>query len=658
MLDTSLDQTIQQESSAGNAAPHMQLTHHLSDKSLMRVLLLVVVASWMAHAAGPPEVSKVEPPNWWIGHSWNPVRIMIRGANLTGARVETDGAGIYPGEPWVNSKGTYVFVDLMIDRGARAGPVSLRLTTASGTAHVPFTIQEPLSREGRFGGFSPDDLIYLIMPDRFANGDRANDDPPRSRGLLDRSKPRYYHGGDLAGIIERLPYFKELGVTAIWLNPIYDNSDRLDRMRANLQETITDYHGYGSVDFYAVEEHFGDLATAREVVDAAHGLGINVILDQVANHTGPRHPWVADPPTPTWFNGTAGSHLSNAWQTWTLADPHSTAGMRQATLEGWFAGMLPDLNQGDREVARYLIQNTLWWIGSTGIDGIREDTVPYVPRAFWRDWMAAIKREYPEFQVVGEVLERDPALVAFFQGGRPQFDGLDSGIDTLFDFPLYYAVRRVFGQGQSMRELATTLGQDHLYPNPGSLITFLGLHDVSRFMGEPDATVEGLKLAFTFLMTTRGIPLIYYGDELGMPGGADPDNRRDFPGGWPADPRDAFHAKGRTESEESIFRHIQHLAHLRDRLAPLRRGKLLHLFVSEQAYVYARVLGSDVVIVALNNGAAPATTEFELQELPLPDGAVLHNALGGAPSAQVVKEKARLSLPARSAGVYRTAARP
>lgn len=342
----------------------MGVRNRFTSRTLMRVLWLVLVASGMGHAAGRPEVWKVEPPDWWIGHSLNPVRIMIRGANLTGARVEIDRAGIHPGEPWVNPKGTYAFVDLMIDRGARRCPVSLRLTTAFGTARVPSTIQEPLSREGRFEGFSPDDLIYLIMPDRFANGDRSNDDPPRSRGLLDRSKRRYYHGGDLVGIIERLPYLKELGVTAIWLNPVYDNSDSLDRNEGDRDEAISDYHGYGAVDLNAVEEHFGDLATLRKLVDAAHRLGMKVILDQVANHTGPHHPWIEDTPTPTWFNGTAGSHLSNAWQTWTLADPYSMTGMQRATLEGWFAGILPDLNQRDREAARYLTQNTLWWIGS------------------------------------------------------------------------------------------------------------------------------------------------------------------------------------------------------------------------------------------------------------------------------------------------------
>ena len=282
---------------------------------------------------------------------------------------------------------------------------------------IPFELLAPLAREGRFQGFSPDDAIYLIMPDRFANGDPANDDPAVSQGLFDRAKPRYYHGGDLRGVIQKLPYLKDLGVTALWLNPWYENVNHLNERETYDGQAITDYHGYGATDFYAVEEHFGDLATLRELVDAAHAQGIKVIQDQVANHTGPYHPWVQDSPTPTWYYGTQQKHLANTWQTWTLQDPHATPQLQKATLEGWFIDILPDLNQDDPEVARYEIQNTLWWVGVSGLDGIRQDTLPYVHRRFWREWMAAIKKEYPKLTVVGELLDGDPALVSFFQGG-------------------------------------------------------------------------------------------------------------------------------------------------------------------------------------------------------------------------------------------------
>ncbi|HEX6739336.1 MAG TPA: alpha-amylase family glycosyl hydrolase, partial [Vicinamibacteria bacterium] len=416
-------------------------------------------------------------------------------------------------------------------------------------------------------------------------------------------------------------------------------------------ERVTDYHGYGAVDFYAVDEHLGDLEALRALVDAAHAHGIKVVQDQVANHTGPAHPWVDDPPTPTWFHGTRAAHPANAWQVWSLMDPAAAPELQRDTLRGWFADILPDLDQDDPEAARYLIQNALWWVGRTGLDAIRQDTLPYVPRRFWRDWTAALKREHPRLTVVGEVFEGDPALVAFFQGGAARFDGIDSGIDSVFDFPLYFAARRVFAAGAPIRELAQALGHDALYPRAGSLLTFVGLHDVPRFMGEPGATRAGLALAFTFLLTTRGVPLVYYGDEIGLAGGGDPDNRRDFPGGWPGDARDAFTSTGRTPEEQALFDHLRRLLKLRAELAPLRRGTLTHLVVGEATYAYARVHEGQAVVVALNNGSAAAELEIPVAGLGLREGASLGDRLGHAGPAQVRDGRLRLRLPPRAAAV-------
>jgi glycosidase len=454
--------------------------------------------------------------------------------------------------------------------------------------------------------------VYLIMPDRFANGDPANDDPAKAPGLSDRSKTRFYHGGDLAGIRQRLPYLKSLGVTALWLNPIYDNNDRLNEKEVYDGQPITDYHGYGAVDFYAVDEHFGDVATFRQLVDDAHRVGIRIILDMVANHTGPYHPWVKDSPTPTWFHGTAEKHLSNTWQIWTLADPYATPATREATLDGWFIDILPDLNQDDPEVSRYLIQNTLWWVGVSGIDGIRQDTWPYVPRGFWRDWMTAIRREYPSLKVVGEVSDGDPSIVSFFQGGRAQRDGIDDKVDGLFDYPLFYPMRRAFGEGKSLREVAQMIGHDGLYTDPSRLMTFVGLHDVPRFMNERGATTKGLALAYTFLLTARGTPLLYYGDEVAMPGAGDPDNRRDFPGGWPADPRNAFEPTGRTPEEQALWSHVQRLLQLRAQRSDVRTGRMEHLVTNDQAFVYRR----GRTVVALNNDTTAVTLRLPIRSLP------------------------------------------
>jgi glycosidase len=608
-----------------------------------------------AHAASPPkaarpEAIKVEPPSWWPGHSINPVRVMVRGRNLAGARIESGSPGLEAGPVTVNQAGTWLFTDVTIDPKAEPGPRKLRIRTAGGAADAPFELLAPLPREGRFQGFSPDDVIYLIMPDRFDDGDPTNDDPAVARGLYDRAKDRYYHGGDLQGIIDRLPYFKDLGITALWLTPWYDNVNHLNDRETYGGRAITDYHGYGAVDFYGVEEHFGTLAKLQELVEKAHAAGLKIIQDQVANHSGPYHPWVKDSPTPTWYNGTEGRHLANTWQTWTLHDASSGPETRKATLEGWFIDILPDLDQDDPEVARYIIQNTLWWVGITGLDAIRQDTLPYVPRRFWREWTAAIKREHPRVNVVGELFDGDPALVSFYQGGVARFDGIDSGVDTLFDFPSYFKIREAFAQGKPLRDVAMMRARDHLYRDPSRLVTFLGLHDVARFMNEPGASIAGLKLAFTFLMTARGVPLVYYGDEIAMPGGGDPDNRRDFPGGFRDDPRSAFAAEGRTPDEQSVFEHVRSLARLRAEMGPLRGGSTVNLAVDEHAWAYARMGDGQTVVVALNN--APTVATIDAAAGGLPDGTRLVDRLGSAGEATVEGGRLRLRISGWSSAVF------
>jgi glycosidase len=614
--------------------------------------LALILSAPPLQAAPPaaPVVATVEPPSWWAGHSINPVRLLVRGRNLAGGRVSGP-QGLRAGDPVVNAAGTALFVDVTIDAAAPPGARRLQVQTPGGRAEAAFELLAPLPREGRFQGFSSDDVLYLVMPDRFSNGDRRNDDPPRSRGLLDRARPRYYHGGDLQGVIDRLPYLADLGVTALWLNPWYDNVNHLNERQRHEGQPITDYHGYGAMDLYAVEERMGDIALMRALVDAAHRHGIKVIQDQVANHVGPYHPWSDDPPTPTWLNGSRERHLVNRWQTWTLMDPHAAPELRRETLEGWFVDVLPDLNQDDPEMARYLIQNSLWWVGVTGLDGIRQDTLPYVPRAFWRDWMAALKREFPQVRVVGELFDGNPALVSFFQGGRARYDGIDTGIDALFDFPLFYAVRRAFAAGGPLRDLGVALGHDHLYERPHDLVTFLGLHDVARFMNEAGATPEGLRDAYTFLFTTRGIPLVYYGDEIALPGGDDPDNRRDFPGGFPGDTRDAFTAAGRTPAEQSVFDHVRRLARLRRDEPALRRGRLVQLLAEEKAYAFARVHEGRTVVVAFNSAPEPLAADLDARAVSLSPGARLRDALGGAGEAAVDGALLRVSVPPRSAAV-------
>lgn len=597
-----------------------------------RLLVLLICFKFLSlyAVAQVPVELKVDPPSWWTRSSVNPLRLLIRGTNLKNGSVRISGTGVrVVSSPKINERGTYAFVDVAISPSAQLGQRTITIGPARGS----FEVLPPLNRQGRFQGFSPADVLYLAMIDRFSDGDKSNNDPPQSRGIYDPKNKFYYHGGDLQGVIDRLPYLKDLGITAIWLTPWYDNYDRLNQIELKEGQPSTGFHGYNPQDFYAVEEHFGSLAKLKELVDAAHRSGIKIIQDQVVNHTGPYHPWVNDPPTPTWFNGTKSNHLKNVFQTWVLHDPRPVEQLKRETMEGWFLDFLPDLNQHDKEVSRYLIQNTLWWIGVTGLDGIRMDTWQYVPNEFWRDWNAALKREFPNFKVVGEVKDGDVVHTSFFQGGRVRFDGIDSGLDSLLDFPLFYSIRHAFAEGGSLDVLPKTLARDYLYTNPDILVTLLGGHDDGRFMSDKGATIAGLKLANAFVLTTRGVPQLYYGDEIAMTGPDEPTTRGDFPDG------------PRTQEERELFEYIRSLIRLRRELKPLQTGRLTNLYVSEQQYAYAR--GN--VIVVINNDGKQAEISWDTD---FTDGTRIHDRLGVAAEAIVREGKVKVILPKRSAAIF------
>jgi glycosidase len=572
--------------------------------------LLIVAFLFVQSAHAETVIERVDPPNWWTRHSMSTVRLMFTGRELTGRTLTTGSPHLQAGPVTVTGGGRYAFADIRVGPGARPGRYDLKVNRAS----IAFELLAPRDRTGRFQGFDQDDVIYLIMVDRFANGDTSNDEG------VDRMNPRLYHGGDFAGIKQRLGYLKQLGITALWLTPIYRNGSR------------SSYHGYHATDMYAAEDRFGDASAFRELVEAAHGAGLKVIQDQVVNHVGPKHPWAFYSPTPTWLHGTTEKHLNASYELWALIDPNASSAIRRSILEGWFANMLPDLNQNDPEVSRYLIQNALWWIGMTGVDGIRQDTVPYVPAAFWPIWNQAIQREYPRLSVVGEVFNADPRLLF-------HFDKL--GFQSLFDFPLYFATREVFAK-RVLRypALAAALGRD---PDPNHRrVTFLGNHDVTRLRTEsPD--LQAVKDALTFQLTTRGIPMLYSGDEIGMEGGHDPDNRRDFPGGWPGDARNAFEPAGRTENEAEVFEHVRKLLQLRAKTPALRRGSLTHLAAGPDHYVYARRISGAVVVIAFGR-----PREFDISDLKLGPMPAARDALGSTGTATLAGSSMSVSGP----GVY------
>ncbi len=610
------------------------------------MLCLTAVATEPASSRVPaatgaaPRITKIEPPNWWTGLTPE-VMLLLSGENLDGATVSCDTPGVTITKSKVTAAGRYLFIWAAISRGATVGTAKFHVKAATGATGFDFPLLKRASPDGRYLGFSQDDVIYLIMPDRFADGDPSNDDIGPVKGVFNRSDPRAYHGGDLRGIQNHLDYLTGLGVTTIWLTPIVDNADTTGR----------DYHGYGAVDEYAVEEHLGTLADLQSLSAAVHKDGLKLVLDFVPNHIGPTHPWAALPPEPDWFHGTREHHTAATGDFQFVTDPHAPEKFWHDVEDGWFANVLPDLNQDNPDVARYFIQNALWWAEQTGIDGYRLDTFPYVSRSFWSQWHQALNQAYPRMTTVGEVLNKDPSVVSFFAGGRAQYDGIDSGVTSLFDYPMYFATREGLLAAGSPKRVVDTLASDHLYPSPDRLVTIVGNHDMPRLAGIPGITPAQIRLAFSIVLTLRGIPQLYYADELGMKGGDDPDNRRDFPGGFPGDPRNAFFASGRTPDEQALFAYVQALLKLRRDHLALREGALWHLHWDDSTYAFARVAENERLVVVLNAGNSEKTVRFSLAETPIA-GAAGVTRIFGDPDAAIQSGEFVVSMKPHDFAVY------
>lgn len=603
----------------------------------LSLILVCLLALSCLGAAQAPVVRKVEPPNWWT-HFTPELSLLLTGENLSGARVESATSGVTLLNSDASANGHYLFVHLRLNPDLPAGTVGLRLLTAGGSTTVQLPIAARADTTGHFEGSSRDDVIYLIMPDRFADGDPSNDRPPQSTGTYDRRNPMAYHGGDLRGIRQHLGYLHDLGVTSLWLTPVWKNAN-------------SDYHGYHVVDFYALDDHMGSMREYQDLVADAHKLGMKVLIDFVANHTGPNHPWANDPPTPTWFHGSPAHHLDPAYVFSGLVDPHASPREWRATVEGWFAGKLPDLNTDDPPLGLYLAQNAMWWVEMAQLDGLRLDTFPYCSREFWSGWHERLRQVYPHINTIGEVADRDSTITSFFEGGRKRFDGIDSGLATVFDFPLENALRDVVIKGEPMQKIIDVLKHDELYPRPEMLVTFFGNHDHTRFISEKGSDAGKLKAAFSLLLTLRGIPQIYSGDEIGMPGGADPDNRHDFPGGFPGDLRNAFTASGRTPEQQDVFAHVQSLLALRQAHPALRTGKQSHIGWDDSYYAFVRELPDEKLLVVYNNAESVRDLNIPLADTPMQNAHQLQPLFGKAP-ATIVEGVARVTVTPRSIAVF------
>jgi glycosidase len=534
------------------------------------IVLFCAVSASLAQAPRPaaPSIDKIDPPGWFAGLP-DPM-LLVHGENLNRARFTLGGNGAILDRTQTSDNGHWAFLWL---KTADAAPQTLWVTATNDQGQVRHAFQ--LAQRSRdpdaHRGFSSADVLYLIMTDRFADGNPANNQPGYNRAAA-----RGWHGGDFAGIEQHLDYLQQLGVTALWTTPVASNGAMPES-----------YHGYAATDLYAVDTHFGSTEDYRHLSDAMHARGMKLVIDLVPNHLGVQHPWVLDPPAPEWFHGTLQNHRSAQHDFYQLVDPHAPRQAWSAITTGWFTDAMPDLNQENPLVARYLIQNALWWVETANLDGIRLDTFPYVDRAFWQDFHATMHSVYPHLTTVGEIFHRDPEVTSFFAGGVAH-RGIDTGLDTPFDFPVYFTLRDVLTHDKPMTELAAVLRQDALYPHPERLVTFIGNHDTTRFLTEANGSVPKLKLALGLVVTLRGMPQLYSGDEIGMTGGEDPDNRHDFTGGFAGDTRNAFTPAGRTATEQEVFAWTSGLLKLRSAHPALQTGIEQNLLAEADAFAFVR----------------------------------------------------------------------
>jgi glycosidase len=541
-------------------------------------------------------ITQVDPPNWWANMP-KPM-LLLKGEHLDGARFTVSDEHLKILRTNISANGHWAELWLS---ATPAAPETITIRADRDSSHltVPFIFAQRSKPNDGFAGFSSKDVMYLIMTDRFADGDTSNDESPS-----EQAKPRGWHGGDLRGIIQHLDYLQDLGITTVWITPVYQSKGP------------ESYHGYGATDMYAVDEHFGSLADLKALAAALHQRGMKLVLDMVPNHVGATHPWVDDSPEPDWFHGTKENHTTAQGDFKPLVDPHASWRDQRDVTHGWFAGILPDLNQENPAVADYLTQNAVWWVEETGIDGIRLDTFPYVGREFWHEFHSELHTLYPKLTTVGEIFNQDPTITSAFAGGAVRFglrSQVDTGLDTPFDFPSYFALREVFLKDAPMSRLADVLRFDALYPHPERLVPFLGNHDVTRFMNEPGATLQRLNLAVTVLTTMRGMPEIYSGDEIAMKGGEDPENRRDFPGGFASSKCDAFTAAGRTPEQQQAFTSLQKLLALRRLHPALQSGDEQVLHADADVLIFVRSLTSadaaQHILVAVNKARAAKSVQ-------------------------------------------------
>ena len=595
-------------------------------KTILTYAFLSVVL--LMSAATQVKVTRIDPTDWYVGLKNPTLQLMVYGPNVRDAEVSLDYPNVQIDSIARLDSPNYLLVYLNL-KGAKAGEMTLKI----GKQKVKYLLKEREMSGDKRMGFTNADVLYMLMPDRFASSGKYTE-PKAAKKLsaelnnyvVDRKQPSLRHGGDLEGIRQHLDYFNELGVTALWFTPVLENNS------PDNEAGYSTYHGYATTDYYRVDPRFGTNREYRQLADEAHAKGLKIVMDMIFNHCGFEHPWVKDRPSKDWFNlyewleGKDKAHFNSdprgtkfqqtSYKLTPVKDPYASDVDLKETVDGWFVPTMPDLNQRNPHVMTYLIQNSIWWIETVGIDGIRMDTYPYADAKGMARWMKTLDEEYPNFNVVGETWVTEPAYTAAWQKDS-KLSKENSYLKTVMDFSFFDKLSQAKNEEtdpwwNGLNRLYNSFVYDYLYENPNNVMAFIDNHDTDRFLGNGKDTLA-LKQALALLLTVKRIPQLYYGTEILMNGTkevTDGNVRKDFPGGFPGDKKNCFTAEGRTKAENAMFRWLSNILHWRNGNETIIRGMMKQFIPYNGIYVVARSWHRNNVVTILNGTSKPATLEI------------------------------------------------
>ncbi len=584
----------------------------------MRKILSTILLATATMVHGAVKVEKIEPANWYAGMKNPKLQLMVYGPEIAQSSVTTDYAGVKIDSVVSLTSRNYLFVYLDLS-AAQPGDMNLTFSQGKRKCTVKYTLRQREMEGEKRQGFTNKDVLYMLMPDRFAQG---HEQPTIIKGMktytVDRTAPSLRHGGDLEGIRQHLDYFRDLGVTALWFTPVLENN-------SPDEGDFSTYHGYATTDYYRVDPRFGTNDEYRQLIDEAHQKGLKVVMDMIFNHCGFDHPWLSDLPSADWLNineciskdsqGTVSINdkfMQTSYKLTPVVDPYASEVDKRDTQQGWFVKSMPDLNQRNPHLMTYLIQNSIWWIEAMGIDGIRMDTYPYAYAEGMAHWMHTLYNEYPNFNVVGETWVTEPAYTAAWQKDSKNAV-INSWLPTVMDFSFYDKINQAKAEEtdewwEGYNRIYNSLVYDYLYANPSSVMAFIENHDTDRFLGDGN-DIAALKQALALLLTMNRIPQLYYGTEVLMNGTktiTDGNVRKDFPGFSPSDDVNAFTGQGLSAEQQDMLQWTRRLLQWRKTNNVVTEGRQVQFIPVNGIYVLARTLDNHTVLTILNGTSAEA----------------------------------------------------